>query len=205
MGKTKKIFKLSSKFGVQQGGHVPGEAIVFSVNIDNRSSREIKIMQVDLVQQIKFHATNKTRTCTRHVAAIRFPGKIGIRKQENWENISLVVPPVCSSSNGTCRIIDVRYAINLNFDAGGLAISKDLSIPVVIGTIPLMNLGIPVPQNWPLSYQASIFDPTPSQEMPPEYETKGEVVESDQSSFRPHYPYYKDFSIDAPPSYNKVV
>lgn len=175
--------------------------------IDNRSSREIKLIQVDLLQQITFHATTKSRTCTRHVATIRFPGKIGAHKQETWEN-GLVVPPVCSSSNGTCRIIDVRYVIDLKFDAGGMSTSKELYIPVVVGTIPLMNAssglrpntllpsydGAPPP---PYSYQASIFDPTPNSEMPPDYETKGEMVESDQNSFRPQYPYYKDFSLDA--------
>lgn len=155
-------------------------------------------MQVDLVQQIRFHATTKSRTCRRHVATVRFPGKIAARQQENWENISLVVPPVCSSWNGTCRIIEVNYAINLNFDASGLAVSKDMTIPIVIGTIPLMNMGMPVPTSLPLTYQASIFDPSPNQEMPPDYETKGEMVESDVNSFRPFYPYYKDYSIEQP-------
>lgn len=153
-------------------------------------------MQVDLIQQIRFHATCKSRTCTRHVASIRYPGKIASRQQENWSNIAIVVPPVSSSSNGTCRIIEVNYAINLNFDASGMAISQDSTIPVVVGTIPLMNSGMPVPTNLPLSYQVSIFDPTPNQEMAPDYETKGEVVESDAHSFRPYYPYYTDFSLD---------
>lgn len=183
------------------GGYVPGEAIVFSVNIDNKSSSEIKTMQVDLVQQISFHGRwsgqRKVRTSIRHVASIRFPGKVLARNQENWENISLLIPPVSSSSNGTCRIIEVRYAINLNIDAGGMTMSKDLTIPIVIGTIPLMNMGLPLAGSNlpPLSYQASIFDPTPNEEMPPEYETKGEVVETDENSFRPSYPYYKDFSL----------
>lgn len=176
---------------------MPGEAVIFSVIINNRSSREIKTMKVDLIQQIRFHATTKSRTCTRHVASVVYPAKIPPRQQEHWDNIALVVPPVCSSSNGTCRIIEVNYAINLNFDAAGVALSQDLTIPIVIGTIPLMNLGMPVPNNLPLTYQASIFDPTPNQEMPPDYETKGEVVESDANSFRPHYPYFKDYSIDS--------
>lgn len=188
---------------------MPGEAIVFSVMIDNRSSREIKSMQVDLNQIIVFHATTKSRRVARHVASVRFPGKVGARNQEHWENIALLVPPVCSSSNGTCRIIDLKYELNLNFDASGVAVSKSLIIPVVIGTVPLsspmsrpatLSLPASLPDQFgqpPPSYQASIFEPTPNQEMPPDYDTKGELVESDHNSFRPHYPYYKDFSISS--------
>ena len=43
------------------------------------------------------------------------------------------MPPLCSSSNFYGTIIDIKYFLNLNFDASGLAMSKDLTIPIVIG------------------------------------------------------------------------
>jgi hypothetical protein len=186
-----------------KGGYVPGEGIVFNVAIDNKSNMSIIDMTVKLVQSMKFHATHKSRSCSRIVAAIRYPGKVNARTKETWNNSVLIIPPVCSSSNGTCRIIEVSYTVIFNFDTSGFAISKDLKIPLIVGTIPLRvntkdvklddherDLASSLP-----SYEACMFGRNKSSEIPNDFETKGEFVESDESTFKPFYPYYKDFTV----------
>jgi hypothetical protein len=64
-----------------------------------------------------------------------------------------------------------------------------------VGTIPLKlsennHYDMPAPP----SYEACMF-PISNGQIPDDVETKGEVVESDSNTFKPFYPYYKDFSI----------
>lgn len=187
-----------ANFSILKGGYVPGEAIVFNVAIDNKSNREVKEMTVNLIQVIKFHATRKSRTCTRNVASIQFPKRIAERSMEKWDNSVLVIPPVCSSSNMTCRIIEVSYMVTFNFDASGVAVSTDITIPIVIGTIPMAIQANQMQPQLPFTYEADMFGPNTVQ-MPSENDAgadKGEMYESDANTFKPFYPYYKDYSIN---------
>ncbi|CAF0904985.1 unnamed protein product [Brachionus calyciflorus] len=187
-----------ANFNILKSGYVPGEAIVFNATMDNKSSREIKEMSVNLIQVMRFHATRKTRTCVRNVAQIKFPKHVDERTVETWQNSVLVIPPVCSSSNGTCRIIEVGYKVVFNFDASGIAVSKDLDIPIVIGTIPLsLQPSMPAP-NIPFTYEGCIFGPNPV-DFGNEISggnNKGETIESDLNTYKPFYPFYKDFSLN---------
>ena len=187
---------------------MPGECIVFNAKIDNKSNRAVKRMSVSLLQQIRFHATTKSRTVCRTVASIQYPGEIEPKGFKEWNNSVLAIPPVCSSFNGTCRIIEVNYIVQFNFDVSGPSISTDLNIPIVIGTIPLGSNIRPVAPISPVgggeasapppySYEACMFGPNPV----PEEVGKGEIVESDIDSYKPFYPYYKDFSLDSQNKY----
>jgi len=170
-------------------------------------------VKVTLRQNIKFHATTKTKTTYRDVSVSKYPNKISPRSIENWNNVTIQIPPIVSSSNGTCRIINVSYTIILNFDASGVAISKDVPIPITIGTIPLYDSnpntnqilmiqannnnqsnnfnGVPPPP----TYQECMFDrDTSSSLKPDEHELKGEILQSDANIFKPIYPYYPNMS-----------
>jgi hypothetical protein len=52
--------------------------------MDNKSSREIKEMTVSLMQNIKFHATRKTRDTFRTVASVSYPKNVPEKTVENW-------------------------------------------------------------------------------------------------------------------------
>ena len=168
----------------------------FKVEIDNKSSREIKEMSVNIIQRIYFHSTCKTKTCVRNMAQVKYPKRIPEKTREVW-SLGIIIPPVCASSNGTCKIIHVTYIILFNFDPSGLAVSKDLGIPLTIGTIPLRNQSNNMQPDQlmpslPSSFQACMFGNENSANFEPA--SKGEIVESNSSSFKPMYPFYKDFS-----------
>jgi hypothetical protein len=150
-------------------------------------------MKIDIIEQIKFHSTRKTKTCLRHVAAVKFDRKISPNDTYEWtsKESQLVVPPVPSSSNGTCRLIEISYYLNLNFDASGISVSTDLKIPIVIGTIPFhTEQAAMTNETNPYSFQISIFDSDKDGNF--EEEIKGEIVESDGGNFKPFYPYYNN-------------
>jgi hypothetical protein len=153
-------------------------------------------MTLELIEQIRFHATQKTKLCTRIIAKINCPRKLDPQEIYEWTNreTSLIIPPIASTSNGTCKIIDISYLLNLSFDASGLSIRKNMKIPIVIGTIPMRdpNQHIQTIENQLSSqfkYMESIFESTGDYGE----EIKGEIIGSDGNTFKPSYPYYGDY------------
>jgi hypothetical protein len=175
---------------------VPGEAIVFNAFIDNKSDRYINELSVKLIQQLKFHANSKTRSCTRNVANIINPNKIPGRDIYNWDRGQLLIPSVCPSSNGTCKIIEIHYCVQFSFGASS-SLDSHLSIPIKIGTIPLRNEQIEetnlLTPSLP-TYEECMFGSNPNKELAVHFD-KGDVLENDSNIFKPSYPYYKDYSV----------
>ena len=151
-------------------------------------------MTLKFVQTIVFQATTKSKTCTRNILQIKSPNKTGPRSFETW-NGECPVPAVVATSNGSCRIINVRYDLVLNVNPSGLTMSTNLNIPIVVGTIPLLEpaqnggIGFEPP---PPSYQSCSFGPSapPMMPQPGDESKKGEMIENNQDSFVPLYPYY---------------
>jgi hypothetical protein len=186
---------ITAEFSITKGGYVCGECIVFNVTVNNRSSREIVSCSVKLMQHLIFHATTKSKKYTRRVAFIEYPNMINAKTTETWSGSAIIIPPVCSSSNGTCRIIDVFYSVVLKFNTSGISTSTYVSIPITIGTIPLQESYYTnqAQHNLSYSFEASHFE-SESKEVLLEFEQKGEMFESDTNTFKPCYPYYKDFT-----------
>jgi hypothetical protein len=113
---------------------VPGESLVFNAFIDNKSDKDIKRMDVSLLQNIIFyaHKPKKRKSCFRNIASISFNKIIPPRTIEYWKRGTLIIPPVISSSNETCKIIDINYTVIMSFDVSEVLISTRISIPIVI-------------------------------------------------------------------------
>ncbi len=130
------------------------------------------------------------------------PNQIAACTTETW-NGEFPVPAVVATSNGSCRIINVRYDLVLNVNPAGPTMSKSLTIPIVIGTIPIRivnpdqtgSIGFELP---PPSYQECSFGasapPMPMSKQDVDPSTKGEMIENNQDSFVPQYPYYTSFA-----------
>ena len=90
-------------------------------------------MTVELIQNVKFVATRKTRVDKRVVASMVCSKGVNPYGNEVWSDGSLLIPPICSSSNGMCSIIDIQYVVNLKFGASGASLNKHVPIPITIG------------------------------------------------------------------------
>lgn len=178
-------------------------------------------MKTKLVQEILFHAegfTSHTRKEKREVVIIEYPTVIEPRSHEDWDNVKLRIPPVCASTpkirppTSGRLIIEIEYALVFCFEPSGIHFSKDLSIPLCIGTVPLLELSSAqsyssitspnsfntTPNYQPPSYECSVFEPTITNnddDLPPEYDDiKGDIISSDARTFKPYYPYYGGLS-----------
>ena len=173
-------FSLNSFFKV---GFVPGEAIQFNANIENKSSRDIKEMDVSIVQNIRLYSTSKSKTFTKTIANIKHPKLVSGKSVEDWNN-GLHVPAVCSSSNGGCNIIELSYSLVFKFVPTGIAAKPHLKIPIVVGTIPIRDVE---KNSMKISYEQSPFK---SSSIKSTQEFKGEMVKNDSDSYKPFYPFY---------------
>ena len=150
-------------------------------------------MSVSFVQKIRFFAINNSKTEERVVSNIMFPNMVKEKSFQDWNNIILPIPAVCSTSNGLCKIIEVNYFVVFNFDASGIAVSKDLTIPIKIGTIPLKdNVNSDLLASQPYSFESCTFGQNTKFSID---DKKGEYYENDSNTYIPLYPVYNDFSM----------
>jgi len=117
-------------------GYVPGERIQFAVQIDNKSKRKINPLKVEFYESITFHARSKSTSRYRVIATATNGKSIEPLKTYEWkdESSSLVLPPLCHTSNGLCRIIDIKYVLSLKFSPSG-SVSSTINIPITIGKL----------------------------------------------------------------------
>ena len=176
---------ITCQFSINRTGFVPGESIVFDVNIDNKSSsKEVSDLKVSLIQKVIFYAKADTKKSYRCVATTIYPRNIAPKSNEKWSS-HLIIPPVSSSTNGKCRIIDVYYVMLCSFETNGLGSKQTtLIIPITIGTKPFLD---PTKANVAMRYELCHFDPIKFVE-----DIKGGLIESDINTFRPYYPYRLD-------------
>ena len=120
-------------------GYVPGEFIGFSAEVDNMSNRDMDGSFLNLVEIVKYKARSKTKTETRVVAEIR-RGQIRPGTSDFWEGVTMRIPAVPPTNlAGHCSIIDVQYRLEFHVDPSGPAFDLVVSIPIIIGTIPLQQ------------------------------------------------------------------
>lgn len=127
-------------------GFVPGESIMFTVIIDNRSKSLINFLAVKLFQDLTFYARsvkggkNKTKKCQREVVATICPQQIKPDGHYRW-NGALSIPPACTTINTEtsehCKLVCVEYFIRLDYHSENLAPEMSMKIPVVLGSVPI--------------------------------------------------------------------
>ena len=156
----------------------------------------------------------------REVTTAQYTSQLEARSIQEWDDIRLLIPPVCSSTtefNSYSNLIKISYGVVLFIENEALFPStKQIFIPIVIGTRPLTDLSQPITQTAyvdftnltqnetpgaisppPYSYQASFFATDTSEDLPPDYDEavgNGELLQSNSSTFRPFYPYFGGLS-----------
>lgn len=166
--------------------------MICSATLVNQSRGEAKPMTVSLVQQIFCHGrrfSSQIKQYERDVAMSRYPKTVAPRSHVDWDNIRLLIPPVCPSTGPSeSRSVEIFYALVLRFQTAGMKVCKEISIPIVIGTKPVQ---INPNRSEIFIYQPSYFETSNSELLPDEYDDmKGVILHSNAKTFRPFYPYF---------------
>jgi hypothetical protein len=163
-------------------------------------------LRVSLIQTTYFRARAKTRTTENKLVTLEIPYTVAAGAQQNFRDLTLIIPPTCSSSNGLCQIIEVRYTLNLNYGKSGLSINADLNIPFVIGTIPFQDS---YSNNYNNNYNSpSLYTYDPSLAIgasAPPMQTNTSVSPFSSSASAPLYSFKTSVDESEPPVYDDVV
>lgn len=188
---------IEAKFSVKKRLFLPGEGIICSATIDNKCSRDIIRTSVKLVQELLFTGSSrevivklsKVNKCYRDVVCLNINKRISDKTNEVvLDNQVIIIPPVCASLTDLCKIIQVNYLLIFSFGVFG-SLDKDLVIPIKIGTIPLQNTCSNDSDSLP-TYEECLFE----SDFKSEDALKGDMYESDEKTFRPIYPVFKNYS-----------
>ncbi|BFZ01389.1 hypothetical protein BsWGS_04428 [Bradybaena similaris] len=119
-----------------QKGYVPGEKLIITADIDNRTRRKVQNIAVELLMTTTFHAAYKSRSVTQIVARIQ-RGSLKSGNSDSWEGDSLLLPPLPPSFLIGCSIIDVKYTLQLRVFPVSPAFDLTVPLEIIIGTVPL--------------------------------------------------------------------
>ena len=123
---------LAVQGGLDRGAYCPGEYLLITAHCNNGTTRDMDAMNAKLVQVIKYHARNKTKTRTKTIS--RIAGQPIPQKEDcTWTNQALQIPGTCPTINNA--VVEVTYYVEVHVDVPW-GIDLRLYLPVVIGTIP---------------------------------------------------------------------
>ncbi len=145
--------------------------------------------------KIFFSLVYKTKSEKREVVCLNCPSHISADDSYTW-NGKIRIPPICPSFNrhiSTCKIIEIAYYIVLHVDVTTMFICDRIMIPLTIGSVPMQDLNDPGSEPSAPSYESCMYGAGLS--LKNDKESKGEMFNTDEKTFVPVYPYFKDFSI----------
>ncbi|XP_017104798.2 arrestin domain-containing protein 3-like [Drosophila bipectinata] len=217
-----------STLTVPFGGYAPGQRIHFTLEIVNQSARnDLSGIEVCLKQRYKLCAQHPHYK-THEIENILHRGSVEERVLRLSQTIihgTLQIPSVPPSSRND-GIISVDYRIILTINMGNFAKNTNFNIPIVIGTIPLIQSAenpsraaewIPETPDTPPDSAADL-PPSYDNCKPPPFEEATRFgdhfidIDADEHNrtddFLPRYPMYTDFaqpSAPPPPEENEDV
>uniref|UniRef100_A0A182SRT0 Arrestin_C domain-containing protein n=1 Tax=Anopheles maculatus TaxID=74869 RepID=A0A182SRT0_9DIPT len=120
-------------------GYVPGQFILTKVDISNGSNKCIAEVKLKLRRQVRYCSKTpyqQNRTVYNTLAKFQCSG-VDAKGSAGYERRFLVPsePPTRSDT-----IIRLEYFVEVTAKVLGMAYSPQVKIPVIIGTVPLMNL-----------------------------------------------------------------
>nr|XP_040225113.2 arrestin domain-containing protein 3-like [Anopheles coluzzii] len=120
-------------------GYVPGQFILVTVDISNRSNKCIAEVKLKLRRQVRYSSQTpykQVRTVYNTLAKFQCSG-VDAKGSAGYERRFLVPPEPPTRSD---TIIRLEYFVEVTAKVPGMAYSPEVQIPITIGTVPLVNL-----------------------------------------------------------------
>ncbi|XP_048469851.1 arrestin domain-containing protein 5-like [Rhincodon typus] len=136
---------ISMNVTVDKSGFVPGEDIIITSEIDNRTMRFLRIICYSIGAEIKYKAFVQEALCDHYREFIE---KSELKKMEAVIEApprrvtkilgSLQLPkPMFISDMSRCKIISISYQLQVTIPIPAYHVSVSASAPIKIGTIPV--------------------------------------------------------------------
>ena len=119
---------------LEKVGYVPGEEILLHVEIDNTSSKRISKYYIQLVEHVRYLASDGKRTTTKHVIVSNEYGAIAPKSDEVFEKEIVLIPPIPQSAKSHVDFLTLTHEVEIVVHVGGSVNSA--SRRIYIGSIP---------------------------------------------------------------------
>lgn len=96
---------------LDRGAYVPGENILVSGTIANRSSIAVKMSRAVLVETIQYFARNKVIKVEKRELSVRTRPRIRPHSIDEWIKEPLFVPPLPPTNLSGCHLIKIDYDV----------------------------------------------------------------------------------------------
>ncbi|XP_058840171.1 arrestin domain-containing protein 3-like [Topomyia yanbarensis] len=120
-------------------GYVPGQLILVTVDVMNKSKKDISEIKLKLRRQVKYVSqapSERTKDVFSTLVKYQCSG-VDRNKSAGYERRLLIPPEPPSRST---NIIRIEYFIEVTAKVPGLYVCPRVKIPITIGTVPLINL-----------------------------------------------------------------
>ncbi|ELU02816.1 hypothetical protein CAPTEDRAFT_212962 [Capitella teleta] len=128
--------RVTAELRVARRGYIPGEMIPFSAEIENLTSKTLHETRVALVQIVIFRIGKKSKRSVTTLSSMS-KGAVQAGSTFKMQNESLPIPPVPPSSSKSCKVLSIRYAVQLCINHSSWQENLILPVTVTIGTIGL--------------------------------------------------------------------
>jgi Arrestin (or S-antigen), C-terminal domain len=127
-------------------GYVSGQSIPITAEADNASNVTISAVKFTLRKLLEFH-THTPRRVTKKDRVVITHFQVGPIEQHSSKTITekMEIPPLPPSNLTNCGIIDLTYDLLVEAIVSGAHQNLEKSIPIIIGTIPLVDFQPPKP------------------------------------------------------------
>lgn len=119
-------------------GFVPGQSIPISLVIDNESRENVEEITFKLKKIVRCFSQTPRVKCKEEKGVVVMKRSGGVEKhQKKRYQHSLLIPALPPTNLNLCKIIQISYVLKIKPKVSGMHKDSKLSIPIVIGTVPL--------------------------------------------------------------------
>lgn len=125
-----------------RSGYVPGDVIELTMHVNNQSSVDVKCITVKL-QRVDTFISQLPRVEQRQEFTVleeRITGKIAKRQDAKLEE-NILIGPGIPSDDSHCRVIQVKYELDITVQPIRSRKRLTLKLPIVLGTTAITNNG----------------------------------------------------------------
>lgn len=119
-------------------GYVPGQSIPISLTIDNESREGVEEITFKLKKIVRCFSQTPRVKCKEEKRVVVMKRSLGVEKhQKKVYQHNLLIPALPPTNLDYCKIIQISYVLKIKPKVSGMHRDNKLSIPIVIGTVPL--------------------------------------------------------------------
>lgn len=136
---------VSCRVSLDRSAYVPGETVLLSAALHNRSRTTIKGSRAALTETIHYHAHGKVAAKEVRELSVLRHGKVRAGAADVWRREQLYVPPLPPTNLRGCHLISVHYDVFFIIEPKSLEKEVKLQLPIVVGTYPYREEGADPP------------------------------------------------------------